>query len=1355
MIEETQSAWVKKRSLIVFMITISIILLTIIVFTIVSNISLGLDLKQQPTNTLTVQQQIKIIQDDPKIQSTIIYEDGNYKIITKEPIKVIDGSKETVLKDSTSFFNTKTIVTSDHLNKMIHVGTSSDIYQLVSIVIYKHGSKNITATVFESGQVVNGTSWVDNQTLKFGMNTTLDGIRNYTYQFEWHGFTNDLNLITTNVIGESGLNNIQIDLNDLVDNDMETELEVLSIVQWQQNDITYFNVTFESNNIIDPTIVVSSERYKDVDMAILDDSLGMFVMATCDNADDSAWYQVFYTNGTNHTTKQTIDAGVGAFCRIAISAFNDTAFVITYADAVEESTDWEIVGYDIHGTNIIPQMEIDNDIETNVDVAVAAYNSREYISAVVDDKENDVTYVVYDLDTQIKAQTDLDNEVAPDRRNSQMLDIYAISSTDAVVAFYDDDDDDLTYAIIDNTGSETKAPTDFETDAGASGSVAIADLYDGGFAIAFCDSTNDDLSIMTFENDGTVVTAKTQVDSNVGTVCSTHGAMKLEITPLNTTDKRFTILYDDDNEDIIYMVTYNYSGTQIGSTYTVEAANNTRKAASIIGYNSVKDKRICKYGIDTYPVVIAFNNLTGQARWETRLNDGGNWSGYCDNTPPTSISDLNNISNGYNHIYWNWTHSSDPSYSKYILYLDGVNIANTTSNFYNTSGLIHSTSYTLNVTVIDDLGYTNNVGIATSASTAFQPHLTISTIYPTQNINASINQFFNVTFEVSCINANCGEINVSLVYNNTNITSKYFLEDDTEDEVWSDCPNTPTNAYDEDFDTIGGHMGGEVCKVLINYTIPQGLVNGSLNELRSSLNLGQGVEGYCYNYSSSNWTLYANVASLGRINYSMPYDCLTGSKLLLNFTLPDAFPAPTYMYEDKMWWNISTTTTGNYGLVSTTTGDTPFYTNATNPLTINLNKDQSQQVTFWINATGDLNSKWSFYGFANRTSELHIGSNRTTDWNVTISEGLLTAICTLDLNTPVTYPDQTQANCSCVSDGTATLYRNGINVDAQNGTFINLGADSYAYVCNVSQTLLYSSDSASDTQVVNPSSDSCDVSFNETSPINWGTYFKVLTNCTSNYDIYRNGTIVANNSQQDLAAGYWNFTVIRQDQSNYTSTYNSDFMTVDQLAGIVYLYLNSSRDNITSYQNGIINISSTLNTGEGNIQVYNNNSLIYNSTSPSENITTFPNIGIYNITAQYLGNENITTAYETWYVNITAAPFVPTITLIHPINNSPEIDMYAAFVYEINLSVNATNSYLVINNQINGSFNTNPLSNQEQYFVRYLREETYTWYVNVTYNGMVYQSNIQNFTVDVIPWEVNGTVILADNEALIIRRCQA
>ncbi len=76
----------------------------------------------------------------------------------------------------------------------------------------------------------------------------------------------------------------------------------------------------------------------------------------------------------------------------------------------------------------------------------------------------------------------------------------------------------------------------------------------------------------------------------------------------------------------------------------------------------------------------------------------------------------------------------------------------------------------------------------------------------------------------------------------------------------------------------------------------------------------------------------------------------------------------------------------NNTLINTTAGATPFYTNSSaNPQTTdNLNFTNSQAITFWINATGEVNSNYSFFSTANLTSNLSI-NNITSVWNITIA----------------------------------------------------------------------------------------------------------------------------------------------------------------------------------------------------------------------------------------------------------------------------------------------------------------------------------------------------------------------------------
>ena len=71
------------------------------------------------------------------------------------------------------------------------------------------------------------------------------------------------------------------------------------------------------------------------------------------------------------------------------------------------------------------------------------------------------------------------------------------------------------------------------------------------------------------------------------------------------------------------------------------------------------------------------------------------------------------------------------------------------------------------------------------------------------------------------------------------------------------------------------------------------------------------------------------------------------------------------------------------GLISTQIGKTPFYTNVTNPINITLNKDQCQNVTWWVNATGMKGAMYEFFAYANLTANMAI-SNQTSKVNITI-----------------------------------------------------------------------------------------------------------------------------------------------------------------------------------------------------------------------------------------------------------------------------------------------------------------------------------------------------------------------------------
>jgi PGF-pre-PGF domain-containing protein len=100
------------------------------------------------------------------------------------------------------------------------------------------------------------------------------------------------------------------------------------------------------------------------------------------------------------------------------------------------------------------------------------------------------------------------------------------------------------------------------------------------------------------------------------------------------------------------------------------------------------------------------------------------------------------------------------------------------------------------------------------------------------------------------------------------------------------------------------------------------------------------------------------------------------------------------------------------GIVNTTAGAMPFYTNASsNPLNITLGYGESQTVTFWVNATGQANVTHEFFAYVNLTSYTDI-SNTTAIWTVTILEAVVPDVTApnVTLNSPQNESNLTSRN---------------------------------------------------------------------------------------------------------------------------------------------------------------------------------------------------------------------------------------------------------------------------------------------------------------------------------------------------------
>ncbi len=156
-----------------------------------------------------------------------------------------------------------------------------------------------------------------------------------------------------------------------------------------------------------------------------------------------------------------------------------------------------------------------------------------------------------------------------------------------------------------------------------------------------------------------------------------------------------------------------------------------------------------------------------------------------DITPPSAVSNISKQSYNTTWIYWNWTNPSDPDLSEAIIYIDNLNVANTSNNYYNATGLNPDTVYTIRINTKDTEGNINYTNITDTASTSEGPDIYPPNIQSTSPSNSSSlsagttsTTIHLTTDEIAVCRYNTTNTNISwqnmTEINNTNSTEHNF-----------------------------------------------------------------------------------------------------------------------------------------------------------------------------------------------------------------------------------------------------------------------------------------------------------------------------------------------------------------------------------------------------------------------------------------------------------------------------------------------------------------------------------------------------------------------------------------------------
>ena len=277
----------------------------------------------------------------------------------------------------------------------------------------------------------------------------------------------------------------------------------------------------------------------------------------------------------------------------------------------------------------------------------------------------------------------------------------------------------------------------------------------------------------------------------------------------------------------------------------------------------------------------------------------------------------------------------------------------------------------------------------------------------------------------------------------------------------------------------------------------------------------------------------------------------------------------------------------------------------------------------------------------NSTGNINYTSQSNSNFVLEVDKANSQTSLTFDKTSPQSYPNSITPTCTLITGVGSVSLTNGTS-----GVSEVLGVNTWNFNCSYAGNTNYSASSnSSNFQItqnttyvlslaITPSTN--EIYPVETTATGSGCPIELTCNLSNNVSGF-----LVNPHIETLGVGIYNYTYNSSGNTNYSIKSVSSLLTINQnTSAVVYTYINNSRANITIYNNTAIYLNATLFNVSGTIYLYKNGTLINSGSSSLSNLTSFNGTGIYNITAIYLGNINYSSAYETWWVNVTASACV-------------------------------------------------------------------------------------------------------------------
>ncbi len=628
-----------------------------------------------------------------------------------------------------------------------------------------------------------------------------------------------------------------------------------------------------------------------------------------------------------------------------------------------------------------------------------------------------------------------------------------------------------------------------------------------------------------------------------------------------------------------------------------------------------------------------------------------------DETAPASVTALSESSTGKTWIKWGWTNPGDTDFDSAILYLNGTNVANTSSDSHNFTGLSGFTTYSLTVHTKDATGNVNTSDVTDNAMTQDNIAPQYSGIVDANGTAYSSggSYQFNITWT-----DNVAVNDVTFSFDGTNYTNPTK----TGDEYYISMSDLAAGSYSytwyaEDFLENEADTGTRTFVLAKADSTIDLLLNGSDDNLTEAYPIDINITADTTTGDDVEVSIYRNGTQISSGTPPLTNVSTYSTAATYNITATYAESQNYTASSDTHWLTIEDQTPPS-GV--TNLGESGAGTDWIRWIWTEPDDGDFDSAILYLNGTNIANTSSNYYnisGLSGYTSYQLTVHTKDTSGNLNTTDVWDNAM-TLDNIAPQYTGMNDQNNSGYAPDGsyqfnitwTDNVAVNDVTFSFDGTNYTNptktgdeyyismsdIAAGSHTYRWHAEDFLSNMNSTAETEFIVVKATPSLMLS----SVGGWSKEYGLTSNvnCSTTSPgvsaaLYRNGTEVSNPDVQTHGASTYEYTCNTTETQNYTAGSAENNLTITKASSSVNLLLNGTDSNLTIERLSDANLTGEKVTGDDvAIILYVNSTGSGTGASPVSNISTYSEQADYNITLAYPGSQNYTASSETHWLKV-------------------------------------------------------------------------------------------------------------------------